>query len=141
MNIEQLKLLSNLEINRLCAVNIMGWEVITEHEDLGNRRQRSDYEVGGIIALYGKRWMARRQGKSSYWNPSEDMNDALLVVAKLNELGWMLYKFANTLSGQSVPDGFLTVFLHIQNGNGLECTEDTPTRSIINAALLAVMDS
>jgi hypothetical protein len=61
MNIEELKALGNAAINGLCAVKVMGWRSSDCYESMCSLPPRHN------------------------WNPTEDMNDALILIGKVTQ--------------------------------------------------------
>jgi hypothetical protein len=83
MNIEQLKAMSHTEINKLCAIKVMGFKY------RGYLEERPDYPYvspnpQGKLVLY-------ETDNDGYWNPTEDMSDAMTLVNKLNDRLFSIY--------------------------------------------------
>lgn len=127
--------MSAQELAEATAIHVMGWEIITQHEDM-RRFQTSDYPDGkGIIALYGIRYVARTGGRRIDWNPAEDISAAWevveqlkLIVAPNNNGGWK----------SGVMNGARLEKQHVIWSN-YWVFSDTAPEAICKAALLAVM--
>lgn len=72
MNIEELKALSEQEINMMCAIYVMGFKHRGYCEDMPERPYVSPNPQGKLV-LY-------KDDGYAFWNPTEDMNDAMLLV-------------------------------------------------------------
>lgn len=88
MTREEILALEGNDLNKAVAIEVMGFEEISEHADL-KRKQISSYLPGcGIIALYGDYYIARFLGKSVTWNPHENISVAFEVIKKMREKGY-----------------------------------------------------
>lgn len=76
----QVQQMSDAEINLELAL-LCGHELITEREDVVNRRQRNDYVGGGVVVLYGNHYIVRANGKYGRWDPCTDPAASLEVQA------------------------------------------------------------
>lgn len=134
--------LTNLERNAWVAKDVMGWEVISEHEDL-KRKQSSDYKEGyGIVALYGNHYTARTRGRSFQWNPVAEISAAWKMEEKVMGSHRIRYAYAlaEVLANSRInnPDA-LDHFVTAWSDNLLAMIHATPEQRC-KAALLAVLE-
>ena len=126
---EQILNMSAQELAEATAVHVMGWEIISQNEDM-RRFQTADYPAGqGIIALYGKRYVARSGGRRIDWNPAEDIAVAWEVEDKIKELSG---------GEKGLIIKYMTRLMNVVGEDGFDMLHATPEQRC-KAALLAVM--
>lgn len=134
MTREEILALEGNDLNKTVAIEVMGFEEISNIED-AKRKQISSYLPGhGIFTLYGDRYVARFGGKSIIWNPNESISAAWEVVEKLKDNLQIFTYFDG--SDPAFPKGWSVKI----NGVHVEGC-DTAPEAICKCALLAMKGS
>lgn len=141
MTREKIISLEGNDLNRVLAIEVMGFEEISEQQDL-NRKQIASYLPGhGIITLYGNNYIARFNGKSIKWNPGENMSVAWELVRTVGD------NFDNiniNVNNNGITEVNVIVWTTDEDGkevlNEYEYASEFAAEAICKAILLAVLE-
>lgn len=141
MTNEQIIALEGNALNRTVAIEVMGFEEISEQQDL-KRKQIASYLPGhGIIALYENNYIARFNGKSIRWNPGENISVAWELVKTVGD------NFDNiniNVNNDGIVEVNVIVWTTDEDGkqvlNEYDYASEFATEAICKAILLAVSE-
>lgn len=84
MNLDHLKSLNYVEINELCATQVMGWKYRKMYGYKENAYMKNEAEYDLIF--------------TSNWNPTKNMNDAMMVLDKFERYEHIGNEYGHTVT-------------------------------------------
>lgn len=115
--------MSDSELNELSAVKVMGWEISKYAQGIEN-------EVWVVIPKHKDE---TENYVGTLWNPTTDMNDAMLMWDKLHSDGWEL-----SLSCDQKVTYPWDCRMFLLERKRVIAHEKTPSRAITIASILAL---
>lgn len=128
MTLEQLQSMSDMELNTLAAVKVMGW--------------RCDYLFGEKVVEGNESCLYLDVNHTPNWNPARDMNDAMKVLGRIkDEKGHINLNYAGCMSAAfwnfQIIDILPTKDGEMPDVKEISVDDNSPSRAITIAAILA----